>query len=66
MINMPDAYASRDNSYSAKGDFDRALPDFNKAIGIQQTAIYYNGRGYAYARKKVTIAPSPTMIRRSA
>jgi tetratricopeptide (TPR) repeat protein len=46
------AYNERGFAYIKKGDYDRAISDFNKAIRLdpQYVAAYYN-RGFAYSEK---------------
>jgi len=46
------AYHNRGDAYSLKGDVDRAISDYNKAIELNPTyAPAYNGRGRAYTSK---------------
>jgi len=47
-----DAYYFRGNAYAAKGDFDKALMDYSKAIGLAPNySSYYASRCWAYAQK---------------
>jgi tetratricopeptide (TPR) repeat protein len=47
-----EAYKNRGYAYDAKGDFDRAIADFTKAIEINpKDADAYKNRGYAYDAK---------------
>ncbi len=46
------AYNNRGGAYADKGEFDRAIADYTKAIGLYPNdAIAYNNRGSAYYRK---------------
>ena len=46
------AYISRGGVYSAKGDYDRAIADYNQAIQINPEAdLAYHNRGLAYSDK---------------
>jgi lipoprotein NlpI len=46
------AYNDRGNAYRSKGDNDRAIQDYDQAIGLDPNNAYpYNGRGVAYQRK---------------
>ena len=46
------AYMNRGVAYHLKGDYDRAIIDFDQAISLDpKYASSYNGRGYAYTRK---------------
>jgi tetratricopeptide (TPR) repeat protein len=48
----PIAYHNRGSAYGLKGDLDRAISDYNKAITLNPNyAPAYNGRGRAYASK---------------
>jgi tetratricopeptide (TPR) repeat protein len=45
------AYVWRGIAFNAKGDFDRAIADFNRAIEINPKIEYpYNCRGEAYGQ----------------
>jgi len=46
------AHNNRGNAYTASGDFDRAIPDFDQSIKLDPaTAKPFNNRGAAYLRK---------------
>jgi lipoprotein NlpI len=46
------AFNNRGNAYRAKGDFDRALADYNQAISLDPRYEFaYNGRGNVYSYK---------------
>jgi lipoprotein NlpI len=45
-------YGNRGKAYEDKGDFDRAIADYNQAISINPgNATFYNNRGIAYRGK---------------
>ncbi|MBI5237593.1 MAG: tetratricopeptide repeat protein [Deltaproteobacteria bacterium] len=47
-----DAYINRGNAYYKKGQHDRAIEDFNKAIALNpKLAEVYSNRGLAYGEK---------------
>lgn len=49
---LPIAYNNRGNAYIARGDYDRAIRDFDQSIRLNQTySKPYNNRGVAYLRK---------------
>jgi tetratricopeptide (TPR) repeat protein len=49
---VPIAFNNRGNGYAAKGDYDRAIQDFDQSIKLNQTYPKpYNNRGVAYLRK---------------
>jgi len=50
--NLSVIYNNRGTAYDDKGDYDRAIQDFNEAIHLSPNAerAYY-GRGYAYKKK---------------
>ena len=46
------AYNNRGNAYAAKGDYDRAIQDFDQSIKLNPTyAKPFNNRGVAYLKK---------------
>jgi len=46
------AYNNRGNAYTAKGDFDKAIRDFDQSIALKPTYTKaFNNRGVAYLRK---------------
>src|SRR5215475_8264986 len=46
------AFYRRGNAYSEKGDYDRAIPDYDQAIRLNPShANTFSNRGVAYARK---------------
>jgi tetratricopeptide (TPR) repeat protein len=45
------AYYLRANAYGDKGEFDKAIADYGKAIELADYAIYYASRGWAFAQK---------------
>ena len=46
------AYNNRGNAYTAKGDYDRAIQDFDQSIKLNRTYTKpFNNRGVAYLRK---------------
>jgi tetratricopeptide (TPR) repeat protein len=50
--NLSVIYNNRGTAYDDKGDYDRAIQDFNEAIHLDPNAeIAYYGRGYAYKKK---------------
>jgi len=50
--NDADAYYNRGITYYHKGQYDRAIENFNKAIALDQNyALAYNNRGVAYDKK---------------
>jgi tetratricopeptide (TPR) repeat protein len=47
-----EAYNSRGNAYNDKGDYNRAILDFNKAIDMSpNSAIFYYNRAEAFRKK---------------
>ncbi len=43
------AYANRGNAYEKKGEYDRAIADYEQAIRLNpRYALAYSGRGNAY------------------
>jgi tetratricopeptide (TPR) repeat protein len=50
--NLSVIYNNRGTAYDDKGDYDRAIRDFNETIHLNPNAeIAYYGRGYAYKKK---------------
>jgi len=46
------SYNNRGNAYTASGDLDRAIPDFDQSIKLDPTSAKpFNNRGAAYLRK---------------
>ena len=46
------AFVGRGLGYSRKGDYDRAIADYNQAINLDpRYALAYNNRGHAYLAK---------------
>ena len=46
------AYNNRGNAYAAKGDYDRAIQDFDQSIKLNPAyAKPFNNRGVAYLKK---------------
>jgi tetratricopeptide (TPR) repeat protein len=49
---LPIAYNNRGNAYTAKGDYDRAIEDFDQSIKLKGTYTKpFNNRGVAYLKK---------------
>jgi tetratricopeptide (TPR) repeat protein len=49
---LPIAYNNRGNAYAAKGDYDRAIQDFDQSIELNRTYTKpINNRGVAYLKK---------------
>jgi tetratricopeptide (TPR) repeat protein len=47
------AYLNRGNAYHSKGEYDRAIADYNKVIELNpKHADAYNNRGAAYEKKQ--------------
>jgi len=47
------AYTNRGHAYIAKGDYDRAITDFNRTIEVDpRNGLAYINRSHAYERKK--------------
>ena len=50
--NLSVIYNNRGTAYDDKGDYDRAIQDFNEAVRLDPNAeSAYYGRGYAYKKK---------------
>jgi len=50
--NKTAAYNNRGLPWNAKGEYDKAIADFDQAIGLDpKLALAYNGRGYAWNAK---------------
>src|SRR5499433_3120625 len=45
------AYNNRGNAYSAKGEYDRAVQDYDQSIKLNPNAQAFNNRGVAYQKK---------------
>lgn len=47
------AHNNRGNAYTTKGDYDRAIPDFDESIKLNPAYAKkpFNNRGVAYSRK---------------
>jgi tetratricopeptide (TPR) repeat protein len=59
--NLVPAYTSRGLAYVIKGDHDRAIADFSKAIELDpKYALAYGSRGLAYARVEELLMPTPS------
>jgi tetratricopeptide (TPR) repeat protein len=54
-------FNNRGTAYQAKGDNDRAIPDFNEAIRLSPTyADAYRERSVSYYAREITIMPFRT------
>ncbi|MCJ7664952.1 MAG: tetratricopeptide repeat protein [Desulfobacterales bacterium] len=53
--NVSDTYNNRGNAWYAKGDYDKAIADYTKALEINprgfMSQFYYSGRGFAWLKK---------------
>ena len=50
--NLADAYNNRGNAYAAKGEYDRAIDDYNQALQLNPNDTEaYNNRGIVYGAK---------------
>ena len=60
------AYYNRGDAYCAKGDYDRAIADFNQAIKLDPKAAFaYTIGASRTTTRATTTTPSPTTTRRS-
>ena len=50
--NLSAIYDYRGNAYSTKGDYDRAIQDYDQAIRLDPNDIVYDARGDAYKKKR--------------
>jgi tetratricopeptide (TPR) repeat protein len=51
-LESAEAYTNRGNAYDNKGQYDKAIADFNRALEISpKFAMAYNNRGNAYDSK---------------
>ncbi|HAH32268.1 MAG TPA: hypothetical protein DCL44_08145, partial [Elusimicrobia bacterium] len=47
-----DAYFGRGTAYAEKGEYDKAIKDYSKAIAINpKSAVVYTSRGLVYSQK---------------
>ncbi len=59
-------YGFRGFAYEKKGEYDRAIADYTKAIALKpKSANAYTNRGLAYERRATKRRPSRTSARRS-
>ena len=64
--NHSNAYNNRGLAYSNKGNFERAIQDYNKAIELAPESVYaYSNRGVAYAEEGDLNVLSKTLTRDS-
>src|SRR5262245_24483189 len=50
--NLATAFYNRGLAHVNKGDYDRAIPDFDEAIKLNpKEALTFNSRGFAFANK---------------
>ena len=60
------AHHNRGYVYYVKGEYDRAVTEYDKAIRLDPNdGDYYNHRGNAFYSKGTTTAPWPITARRS-
>jgi tetratricopeptide (TPR) repeat protein len=60
------AYNNRGNAYTAKGQYDRAVQDYDQSIKLNPNyARAFNNRGVAYQKKGSTTARSKILTRQS-
>src|ERR1035437_243317 len=50
--NLSAIYDYRGNAYSTKGDYDRAIQQYDQAIRLDPNDIVYDARGDAYKKKR--------------
>ena len=61
-----EAYLTRGTDYAEKGDYDRAIGDFNEVIQLNpKSDLAYYSRGRAIVTKKTPTKRSPTSQRPS-
>jgi tetratricopeptide (TPR) repeat protein len=61
----PAYYIDSGRLYRDRGDYDKAISDFNDAIRLNPNAKPYNNHGNVYSDKEITTRRSPTTPRRS-
>ena len=60
------AFSRRAEAYRAQGDLDAAIADLDRAIKLDpRKAENFLGRGSAYLRREIPIAPSAISVRPS-
>jgi len=60
------AYNNRGNAYTAKGEYERAVQDYDQSIKLNPNyARAFNNRGVAYQKKVTTIERSKTLMMQS-
>jgi tetratricopeptide (TPR) repeat protein len=60
------AYNNRGNAYTAKGEYDRAVQDYDQSIKLNPNyAKALNNRGVAYQKRVTTIGRSKTLMMQS-
>ena len=50
--NLAVTFNNRGNAYSAKGQYDRAIRDYNEALRFKPNAFFFHNRGIAYYAKR--------------